>query len=67
MDDFCDTRGALDVGVGERLHDWRIYSCPSGYRNHCGLDQSNFRTQTFITIGINEGRTDTEEVSIYLV
>ena len=32
VDDLCDTRDTLDVGAGERLHDWRIHSGAAGYR-----------------------------------
>jgi hypothetical protein len=44
LDDLCDTRGALAAGAGERLHDWRIHSCPACHRDRRGADQSNFRT-----------------------
>lgn len=48
MDDLCDTRDTLDAGTGERLHDWRIHSYTSGYRNRCGADQNNSGTKTFV-------------------
>ena len=48
MDDLCDTRDTLDVGAGERLHDWRIHSCPAGYRNRCGVDQNHSGTKTCV-------------------
>jgi hypothetical protein len=44
LDDLWDTCGALAVGTNQRLHDWRIHSCPAGYRNRRGVNQSNFRT-----------------------
>ena len=44
LDDFCDTCGALAVGTNQRLHDWRIHSCPAGYRNRCGADQNHSGT-----------------------
>jgi len=56
VDDLCDTRDTLGVGVGERLHDWRIHSCPAGHRNRCGVDQNNPGTKTVVTVGIKERR-----------
>ena len=55
LDDLCDTRNTLDVGVGERLHDWRIHSCTAGYSNRGGVDQNNFRTKTVLTTGRKKG------------
>ena len=46
MDDLCDTRNSLDVGSGERLHDWRVHSYTAGYRNHRDLDQNHSGTET---------------------
>jgi hypothetical protein len=44
LDDLCDTHDTLAVGIGERVHDWWIYSCPVGYRNRRGVNQSNSGT-----------------------
>ncbi len=60
MDDLCDTRDTLDVGAGERLHDWRIHSYTTGYRNRCGVDQNNSGAKT---TGIKAGKADAKEVS----
>ena len=62
MDDLCDTRDTLDVGVGERLHDWRIHSYPAGYSNRCGVDQNNSGTKTVLTVGIKERRAGAKVV-----
>lgn len=35
MDDLCDTCGALDVGAGERLHDWRVHPYFACRSSHC--------------------------------
>ncbi len=48
LDDFCSTRDTLAVGAGERLHYWRIHSCPAGYRNRCGVNQNHSGAQTFL-------------------
>jgi hypothetical protein len=50
LDDLCDTCGALDVGTGERLHDWRIHSYFTCRRNRCGVDQNHSGTKTFISV-----------------
>ena len=55
LDNFCDTRGALAPGTNQRLHDWRIHSCPACHRNRCGADQNHSGTQTVLTVGIKEG------------
>jgi hypothetical protein len=52
LDDFYSTNDTLAVGVGERLHDRRIYSCPAGDCNCCGADQNYSGTKTFLTIDI---------------
>ena len=52
MDDLCDTRDTLAVGIGERLHDGRIHSYFARCRNRCGADQCHFRTQTIVTVGL---------------
>jgi hypothetical protein len=49
LDDLCDTSGTLDVGVGERSHDWRIHSYIVGYRNSCGVDQNHSGTKTTVS------------------
>jgi hypothetical protein len=59
LDDLCDTSRTLDVGAGERLHDWRIHSCLAGYRNRCGVDQNYSGTKTS---GIKVGKADAKEV-----
>lgn len=61
MDDFCSTRDTLTVGVGNQLHDGRIHSYTSGYRNRCGVDQNHSGTKTS---GIKVGKADAKEVSI---
>ena len=48
MDDLYNTLGTLDAGVGERLHDGRIYSYSAGYRNRCGVDQNHPGTKTLV-------------------
>ena len=56
MDDLCDTRDTLGLGVGERLHDRRVHSRPAGYRNCGGVDQNNSGTKTVVTVSIKERR-----------
>ena len=48
MDDFCSTRNTLAVGVGERLHDWRIHPYSAGHCNRCGADQNHSGTKTSV-------------------
>ena len=50
LDDLRNTRNTLAVGVGERLHDWRIHSCAAGYRNRCGVDQDHSGAKTVVTV-----------------
>ena len=48
LDEFWDSPGSLAVGAGERLHDWRIHSCPACHRNRCGVDQDHSGAKTCI-------------------
>ena len=54
MDDFCSTYDTLAVGAGERLHDWRIHSCPARDRDRCGVDQNHSGTKTFLAVDMIE-------------
>ncbi len=48
VDDLCSALDTLDVGAGKRLYDWRLYSCPAGYRNRYGVDQDHPGTKTSV-------------------
>ncbi len=48
LDDLCDTRDTLAVGVGKQLHDGRVHPYPAGNRNRCGVDQNNSGTKTSV-------------------
>lgn len=59
MDNFCSTRNTLAVGVGERLHNWRVHPYTAGNRNRCGVDQNHSGTKAF---GLKVYKADTGEV-----
>jgi hypothetical protein len=48
LDDFWSSPGSLDVGAGERLYDWRIYSYSACHRSRCGVDQDYSGTKTYM-------------------
>lgn len=52
MDNCSYTDNSMAAGVGEQLHDWRIYSYSSGYRNRCDPDQNHSGTQTFVAFRV---------------
>jgi hypothetical protein len=59
LDDLCDTCGALAIGAGERLHDWRIHSYFACHCNRCGVDQNHSGTKTS---GIKVGKAGAKGV-----
>ena len=48
MDNRCNTDNSVGAGAGEQLHDGRVHSSTSGYRNRCGVGQSHSGTKSFI-------------------
>ncbi len=55
MDDLCHSPNFVAVGIDQRLHDWRIRSCPAGHCHRCGTDPSYSRTKTLVAISTLAG------------
>jgi hypothetical protein len=48
VDDRCGTVNSVVAGVGEQLHDGRVYPYFAGDRNRCGVDQNHSGTKTVV-------------------
>ena len=48
MDDRCGTTNSVAAGVGEQLHDGRVYPYFAGDRNRSGVGQDHPGTKTFV-------------------
>ena len=47
MDDLCDTRDTLAVGVGKQLHDGRVHPYFARRRSHCACVRPRSEAITF--------------------
>jgi len=50
LDPICDSLSAVGGGIGDRPHDGRSHSYPSGHRHRRGADPGYSRTKTSVTI-----------------
>ena len=50
MDNLCDLNDRVASGIGQRVHDWRIHSCPAGHRNCRRVDQNYSGAKPFVIL-----------------
>ncbi len=49
MDNRCNTNGSMAAGIGEQLHDGRVYSHPAGDCDYHRADQNHSGPENLIT------------------
>jgi hypothetical protein len=49
LDHICGSTGFVGVGIDDRVHVGRRYSCPAGHRHYCDPDPGASRTKTGVT------------------
>ena len=50
MDHFCDSLDYVASWIGQRVHDWRVYSYPPGNRHRRSIDSNHPRAKAVIVI-----------------
>ena len=48
LDNLCDTRSALAVGVDQWIHDRRIHPSFADHRDRCGIDKNHSGSKDFV-------------------
>ncbi len=48
MDYFCDSFDSVASGIGQRVHDWRVYSYPPGRCHRCSTDPGHPGTENIV-------------------
>jgi len=66
LDDLCDTRDTLAVGVGKQLHDGRVHPYFAGSSSHCAGGRPLSETMTLFTRWGKAGARDAENKVIFL-
>jgi hypothetical protein len=62
LDDLCDTRDTLAVGVGKQLHDGRVHPYFARRSSHCAGGRPLSETITLFTRWGKEGKADAKGV-----
>ena len=62
LDNFCDTRDTLAVGVGKQLHDGRVHPYFTCRSSHCAGVRTLSETITLFTSRLREGRAGAKGV-----